>query len=446
MSWDFLLSSRSLLILSVVAVAAAIDLTRRFRFHRPTHLLFACAIGSFLALGFIQSAQMLSNPALSMNSYLMALAIIFFAVGWKLLFGHWEVETKVWILASFLAWLALNFLLQETLERRYLFILAALTALIPTLIWCTLFLRYHRERLSAVLLLFLGGMLSTVPILFYDSLVRHSVELEFFVFKVVPQSFNQTSQNFVNGTFGSVPIDAGIIGAFVSFILVGLIEEGSKAWVTRRNGVPLATSIDDVMQFAILTAIGFAFAENVINPSYFVSFVQSALVAPTVPDLVGFLGGAAGRSVLTSMVHITSTGVMGYYLGLATFAPSYLAEREQAGHGGGVWAFIEMTFGIDRVAVFRAVMLTFGLLAAVMLHAAFNFIVTLPDLLPNHPQTFADLLGGRLGPFGAIPLLLFPSLLYVVGGFWLLTGLFLRRENQEERPLVEPPLRLRVSA
>jgi hypothetical protein len=32
-----------------------------------------------------------------------------------------------------------------------------------------------------------------------------------------------------------------------------------------------------------------------------------------------------------------------------------------------------------------------------------------------------------------IPLLLLPALLYVVGGFWLLTWLFLLKQNTEER-------------
>jgi hypothetical protein len=58
----------------------------------------------------------------------------------------------------------------------------------------------------------------------------------------------------------------------------------------------------------------------------------------------------------------------------------------------------------------------------------------MPDLLPSHPRTVADLMGLGSGSFlSSIPLLLLPSMLYVVGGFWLLTSLFLKRENMEER-------------
>ncbi len=423
----------ALTIFALVGMLACVDLVRRFRWHRPTHLLFACLFGSLLSLALIGCVKRFLDPTLVDNSYLMAFGVILLLIGWKILFGGFETETRVVMLGTFIAWTTLVILLDEPTEQRWLYLLASLTALVPTIIWCTLFLRYHRERLSAVLLLFFGGMLSTVPILFYDVLVRRGIEMQFFVFKIVPESFNHTSQVFVDGMLGGIPVDAGIMGALLAYVFVGLIEEVSKAWVVRKSGVPLATSIDDVMQFAVITAVGFAFAENIVNPSYFVRFVEESLITPSTPDLTAFFGNAAGRSVLTSMVHIVSTGVFGYFLGLATFAPSYLAESEQ-GHRFRFWQLAERLTGIDRVALFRSVAVVFGLTAATVLHAAFNFLVTLPNLLPGHPETLSELLGPGLGVLGAVPLLLVPSLLYVVGGFWLLTGLFLRRENQEERP------------
>jgi hypothetical protein len=75
-----------------------------------------------------------------------------------------------------------------------------------------------------------------------------------------------------------------------------------------------------------------------------------------------------------------------------------------------------------------------GILSAVLLHGTFNFLVTLPDLLPGNPQNIADLLHLSEGSyFRSVPILLVPSLLYVVGGFWLLTFLFQRKANMEER-------------
>jgi hypothetical protein len=61
--------------------------------------------------------------------------------------------------------------------------------------------------------------------------------------------------------------------------------------------------------------------------------------------------------------------------------------------------------------------------------------VTLPDVLPGNPRTLGALFGSSPdSPLHYFSLLLFPSLLYVVGGFWFLTGLFMSRENEKEMP------------
>jgi RsiW-degrading membrane proteinase PrsW (M82 family) len=420
------------MVFTAVVLLGAFDLVRRFRYHRRTHALSACLLGSVLSLALIQSVQFFLQPDVSSNAHLMALGLLLVVVVWKLLFGPWEVETKVVILGTFLAWVILASLIGEGEERQLLYLLTTLIALIPALLWCTLFLRYHRERLSVILLLFFGGMLSTLPILFYDALVRHGVELQFFVFRVVPESFNRTSESFASGQLGGLlPVDATILTSIVSFCIVATIEELSKYWMVRRNGLPLARSIDDVLQFAIITAIGFAFAENVINPSYFLRFVQDALVYPTHPDLSTFTANVLGRSVLTGMVHIVSTGVIGYFLGLAAFAPDVLRERQAAGVHFPLLRAISTLCQQPMERIFRVVMIVEGIAAGIGLHMCFNVLVTLPDILPGNPRTFAEL-GGAWSILGSVPLLLPPALFYVVGGFWLLTGLFLQQENQRE--------------
>ena len=51
------------------------------------------------------------------------------------------------------------------------------------------------------------------------------------------------------------------------------------------------------------------------------------------PDMGAFAGNVLGRSVLTTMVHILSTGIMGYFFALSLFAGPYLRERHKEGHG-----------------------------------------------------------------------------------------------------------------
>jgi hypothetical protein len=75
-----------------------------------------------------------------------------------------------------------------------------------------------------------------------------------------------------------------------------------------------------------------------------------------------------------------------------------------------------------------------GITLAASIHAFANFIVSLPNVLPGNPQTIGQVFQlPAASPLNLVSLMLLPSLLYVVGGFWLLTWLFERKDNEEER-------------
>lgn len=431
-------AGKTVIVLCAVMALASIDIVRRVT-HKPTHLFFATVLGTSLSLGLIKTVEVFTNAS-EANPYAMALALLLVVLGWKSLFGPWEVQTKLTMLGTFLFWICLHLFAGDPAREQYVRLIAAGTALIPAAVWCMLFLKYHRERMSAVCLVFFAGILSTVPILFYDSLVRKGVEMQFFLFRLKPESFSQTAQNFVSGQLTtSSQAQSVVIVAFISFLFVGLIEEVSKYWVLSRSARQIFSSIDDVMQLSIIAAIGFAFAENIINPMYFQGFVNEFLMHAAGPDVGGFLGNVLGRSVLTSMVHILSTGVMGYFLGLAIFAEPVLKERHERHASFRLLHLLHRALRLREVSVFRVQMLVTGLLSAVLLHGVFNLLVTLPDILPGQPQSVADLIGPSAPSFlGLIPLLLLPALLYVVGGFWLLSTLFMRNENIVERGHVVP--------
>lgn len=426
--------SRTLVVLLAIGVIASLDIAERMR-HRNQHLLFGVILGTLLSVGLIKFAHVLLSPDIEQNPHIMALGVFLMFVAWRLLFGPWNASAKATVLGTFLFWVTLHLLATETDAERTAHLLAVVVALIPALVWSALFLEYHRERISTVFMMFFAGMASTVPILFYDALQRHGVILQFFFFRIVPESFNETSQIFVNNQFPTISsFQTTLVIMLVSFLLVGLIEEGSKYWVLRRAGEQFFTSVDDVMQLAIIVAIGFAFAENVTNTGYFLNFVQEYLVAPAERDWLGFFGNVAGRAVLTSMVHIVSTGVSGYFLGLATFATPFLEEAQAQGRSYHFVEYVHRLFGFQKKSVFQWQMLLSGLTFATVLHAGSNFMVTLPDALPGNPHTLGDVLGSSPGsPLHYISLLLFPCLFYVVGGFWLLTVLFHKKQNMKER-------------
>lgn len=432
LSLDFSLTWTAAALVGVAALAAY-DLSRRMHRH-PSHALFAGILGTILSIGILSITRSFLVESHPPNPQTIGLAVILVALLWRSLFGPWDVQTKVILLGVFLFGISINLLVDTPPVERSVRLIAAVTALIPAGLWCMLFLKYHQERIGLVMLMFFSGMLATAPILFYDALVRRGTGINFFLFEVKPESFNRSADLFVSGgLLGNPGFKSTMLATLLSFIVVAVIEEVSKYWVLRKSSEGVPTSIDDVIQCAIIVAIGFAFAENILNGNYFMGFVREYLLRPGGADIVGFLSNVTGRSVLTSMVHIVSTGVFGYFLGLTMFASPYLRE---GGHHGRHFAFLRACSRAVRLPeemVFRLGALGCGLLAAVLLHSVFNFLVTLPDLLPGNPRTLGDLFGSPEGsPFHWVAILLFPSLFYVCGGFWVLTGLFIRRENLQE--------------
>jgi len=420
-------------VLTGIAVLLSLDIRSRLK-HKKHHYLFAAILGTLLSVPIVQLGSILLIQGSALGSAVVGLGVLLLIILWRLLFNAWEAPIKATVLGSCILWLSLHMLWHDTPEQRLAHLLTIVVALIPAIVWASLFLKYHRERLGTVLLMFFAGILSTAPILFYDALWRRRLELHFFLFRIVPEDFQSAVDEFVQQWFGTISVTgSGLLSLFISFLVIGLMEEASKYWVLHKTGKNIFMSIDDVMQMGIIVAIGFAFAENVLNQGYFLGFVNEYLQSNIV-NWSGFIGNVAGRSVLTSMVHIVSTGVLGYYLGLALYASQYLKDIEGAGHKAYVSSAIERLLYIPKRDAFRAQMMLTGITMATLLHTMANFLVSVPKALPGNPRTLGDLVGAPPESLlHAVALLLIPSLLYVGGGFWLLSFLFLRKENIRER-------------
>lgn len=433
LSADFSLP-KTVIVLIAVGFVAALDLVGRVR-HGKTRFALGVVVGTILFLGLFKTAQSIFGAGVPRNGQMIALGVFLIVVAWRLLFGAWEAGTKATVLGTFVFWVFFTMLSGEAPEHRVAHFIAIGAATVPAVVWCFLFLPYHREKPGVVLSMVFGGMLSTIPILFYDALVRGGMELHFFFFRMVPESFSSSAHLFVAGHYpGISQLQTSLLTMFMSFLFVGVIEEGSKLWVLWRGGRQYTRSIDDTMQMAVLVAIGFAFAENITSSGYFVSFAREYLLTDGQRDWGAFLGNVAGRSILTSMVHIVSTGIMGYYVGVGLFAGPLLQEQQERGVRYRVLEWAHDLLGIEKRQLFRRMKIITGYFLAVFLHAMSNFLVSLPDVLPGNPHTVGDLLGSSPGsPLHYVALLLPPTLLYVVGGFALLTALFQRKENMKER-------------
>lgn len=416
------------LIVSLIIAAVTRGVTRRVDWN----MMLAFTVGSAITVILFWSTRALSIEGTFANPFFVTAFVLAIVAAWRFLFGPWDVGVKATVLGTFTFWYALDMLAGQDPSDRLSTVLATSVAIIPAVIWCIVFLRQHRERLSIVLLTFLAGMLSTAPILFYDFLQRRGLELHAFLFRIVPENFHRSSETFVSDTLVGVPgVHGTVIVTLVSFLLVGVIEELSKNWVVRKSDRNFFSSIDDVIQLSIVAAIGFAFAENVVNPSYFAGFIQNYLISPPQPQWGLFFGGILGRAVLTNMVHIVSSGLFGYYYGLAFFAGPLLREEADSGRRHPLLTALHRVLQVRSETIYAEEKVLEGFLFASIVHGLFDVLVTLPEILPGHPQTFGDL-AGMGGVLGSINLIVIPALLYTVGGWLLLVYLFSKKEDLKE--------------
>lgn len=396
---------------------------------------YAFVLGTLVTWILIAFKRAFFETGIGEDPFLMALGFTCVVIGWRFLFGPWSASIKATVLGTFLFWVCYAILRYKTQTELLATGIAAVIALVPVFIWCRLFLGYHKERLSVVILAFFAGMLSTVPILFYHELMVRGIELNFFLFRVVPVSFGGSSQQFVSesifrGATGSTSI---VLVTLMTYLIVGVIEEISKFWVLKQSSRQIFRSIDDTMQLAIIVAIGFAFAENLANPTYFVGFVTDYLIESPSPQWGALIGAVVGRGVLTMMLHILSTGVLGYYFGLAFFASPLLRKQFESGRTHPIVMGLHRMLNLRTETLYARVQMAKGLFYSIVLHGLFDFIVSLPDVLPGRPGTVGALLGMGSDHFlSNIGLILIPALLYVVGGFWLLSTLFEREEDMKE--------------
>jgi hypothetical protein len=396
---------------------------------------YAFVLGTVMSFILIALKRSFFETGVGSDPFLLALGMVILFLGWKFLFGPWNVSIKATVLGTFLFWVVYAILRYKTGQELLATGIAAACAIIPVIIWCQLFLQYHKENRSIIFLAFFAGMLSTVPILFLNELTVRGMELNFFLFKITPINFQASSQTFVRQSIFQHVSGTGsiVLSTFVTYLLVGVIEEVSKFWVLKNSSTTFFRSIDDVLQLSIIVALGFAFAENLANPTYFIGFVQQYLFDPPSPEWGQFIGNVFGRSVLTSMVHILSTGVMGYFVGLAFFSSSVLRDQFAAKKFHPILETLHRIASIDSDKIYRKLMMVYGFAAAILLHGFFDFIVTLPEVVPGNPTTVGALLGLVPSSFlHALPLTLLPSLFYVIGGFWILTYLFEKKENMKE--------------
>lgn len=229
-------------------------------------------------------------------------------------------------------------------------------AMIPAFIWAYIFYKKDEVYRPKAIQTFLFGIASVLPILIYKWSWNHLPGLNIFTYtnELRLDVFNFTDYLFLP------------LGTVFAFLFVGVIEEWMKMWVVRHADRGFFRNIDDAIEFSIISALGFAFIENILY-FYFIWQLQGLDVL-----FVSFIF----RSVFSTFAHILFSGVFGYFYGLAYFAEPIWSERQRTGRHP-VVNFIHTVLHMKRNRVFAVEKMSEGLVMAVFLHAAFNILLEL---------------------------------------------------------------------
>ncbi|MEK7529074.1 MAG: PrsW family intramembrane metalloprotease [Patescibacteria group bacterium] len=234
--------------------------------------------------------------------------------------------------------------------------LAVLLALLPVVAWYRILLREEAVTKRVLFWIFVGGSLSVVPIFFIQFLWGKFPR--FNPFLLIESSVTNVAE-----------------AAILTFIVVGVMEEVVKHLVVRYTDSRHPEYIETLrhaLVFSIVSALGFAFAENIF-------YFRQIYIVYGVGDLVtSFIF----RSIFTAMGHMTFSAVFGYYFGIAKFAESITEHAKWSGKSMPITRMFGKIFGWKTYEVYRQRKILEGLFLAMGLHAIFNFLLEMGQVLP----------------------------------------------------------------
>ncbi|MCX6734067.1 MAG: PrsW family glutamic-type intramembrane protease [Candidatus Peregrinibacteria bacterium] len=221
--------------------------------------------------------------------------------------------------------------------------------LIPTFIWLYFLFSDDKKRKSVITFIFAGGIMTVIPLLLMQKLFA---------------SFPCT--NFLEMIPEKIPSIA-IATVVITFILA-MLEEIFKQLFLRfiDEKYLLVQTVNDSVKFAMIAALGFSFMENVYP--YFFRVIASG-------QYKDFMSMFLIRSLFTSAMHITVSGIFGYHYGVSKFAIDFREQSNWEGNKLYFAKFLNRYFGVAQSKAYKEQRIFYGLLIAMGIHGLFNSLV-----------------------------------------------------------------------
>lgn len=238
--------------------------------------------------------------------------------------------------------------------------MSALFSLVPILIWAAIFLYKHGEKKSMVFKAFAFGGIMVLPFIIYRRL------WDYFPFLNIESAAHDLSSKpiaFLNINL-AIPLGLAIL-----LLSLGCLEEYLKHRVAKSIDRAEITSIDDAIEFSILAALGFAFAENTF---YFI-YAWKTSGTDILFKLVLF------RSLFSTFAHVLCSTIYGYHFGLSLFAKPILLESKDEYLYKKIIRWIHKKLKLDTYIIYQDFQLFLGLFLASVLHGMYNILLELKN-------------------------------------------------------------------
>lgn len=229
-------------------------------------------------------------------------------------------------------------------------------ALLPTFAWLYFLFADSQKRKRLIALIFIGGIATVIPLLIIQAIFLKFPDLN--VIELIPEK-----------------IPSIAMAQLLIIIFLGMLEEIFKQTFLRTvdNKWLLIETVNDSIKLSMIAALGFSFAENVYP--YFFTLIKYG-------DYQNLMSAYLVRSLFTSAMHIAVSGIFGYYYGISKFAIDFREQSKWSGEKMYLTRLITWIFNTPQSESFREQKILKGLLIAMGIHGAFNFLVQFQLVIP----------------------------------------------------------------
>jgi RsiW-degrading membrane proteinase PrsW (M82 family) len=223
---------------------------------------------------------------------------------------------------------------------------------LPVFLWGAVFLYKTEEKRYMIVKTFMLGALLVVPLVVYRGL-----------WDLFP------SISLVNGL---MPLQnygisfAGLgLNLLVLYASIGIIEEFLKALVVKKVDRNEVNTIKDAIEFSVMVALGFSFAENTF---YFIQVYQNYSLEMLFQVFIF-------RSLFSTFAHVLFSAVYGYHFGLSLFAKKVYQNKQERNIPSQIIYSFYRLLSFKKNPTFKDKHRFLGLFYAASLHAMFNILL-----------------------------------------------------------------------